>query len=344
MVPVLLHHDLEEHVLIISDLGSLPDLSECFGNLCTISLIHKSSDNPPASPAPRNRLIAPAEGSVIGEKVGMFFAGLHQPENVDMIRAPPYNDAHFLSHDGMLDTILNSAIKPVKEQLGLFPHLFSEHQISSGYQRIEDNFTRKTENDEKVIALGDCWTGALLVALENEPDAAQVGIIDWEFASIGRGVNGDVAQLLAHLHLLQIAAVWRRETGSQVAIDTILQSLTAAYRRRSQALGAPWLAQSASLAPDPYSLTTRVMRSAFLAHGAEMVNNAFWKEWACDSELCGGHESRGKEHCKLVERMVDKGWWYLSHAKDDEVQFVDTQNWDAIRHDESIILPLFYEG
>ncbi len=29
------------------------------------------------------------------------------------------------------------------------------------------------------------------------------------------------------------------------------------------------------------------MRSAFLTYGAEMINNAFYKDWVCTSHCCG---------------------------------------------------------
>ncbi len=230
----------------------------------------------------------------------------------------------------MLEMILQAAIRPVKEQLSLFPHLLPKNAISTMYQRVEDSFTRKTEQDEEAITLGDCWTGALLTGLNEAPAGPQVGIIDWEFASVGRGVNGDVAQLLAHLHLLEIAAGLQGQTDSLAAIDALLQGLTAEYRRRSQALNHCWLANSVSVAPGPHSLTARLMRSAFLALGAEIIDNAFWKDWVCDSEGCCSQRYQGKQHCKLIQKMVQTGCWYLYHAEEDEVKFVSNENWRAI--------------
>lgn len=253
-----------------------------------------------------------------------------------MIQNEPYNDTHFLRHDGMLDVLLEAAIRPVRGQLNLFPHLLPQSAIATVYQWVEENFKRKTEEDEKVVALGDCWTGALLVGLGDSPAASQVAVIDWEFACIGRGVNGDMAQLLAHLCLFRIAATWQEKTDSRAAIDAIIQGLTAEYRRRSHALGHPWLAESVSLAPEPDSLTARLMRSAFLAHGAEIINNAVWKDWVCDSELCCGKEFQGKQQCKLIQAMVKKGWWYLYHAQENEARFVDKENWDAVRNEHNL--------
>jgi hypothetical protein len=341
-VPVLLYHDQDEHVLIISDLGILPDLSECFGSLSSLPVNQVGTDNSTIRHSQGCPPISPAHGLMIGRKVGSFFAGLHQPANVDMICREPYNDPHFLEHDGMRDMVFEAAIKPVKEQLNLFPHLLPENTIAPVYQRLENNFTRRTEESEKVIALGDCWTGALLVDLGAPLASPQIGIIDWEFASIGRGVNGDMAQLLAHLSLFEVAAAWQGKPDLGDSIDAIIRGLTAEYRRQNQSFKPPWLAGSVSLAPDADSVTARVMRSAFLAHGAEIINNAFWKEWVCGSAQCCGTENQGKEHCKLIESMVQKGWWYLYHAQEDETGFVQEENWDAIR-DENILLPMFYE-
>ena len=84
------------------------------------------------------------------------------------------------------------------------------------------------------------------------------------------------------------------------------------------------------------------MRSAFLAHGAEMINNAFWKDWVCTGHCCCGEQAEEKQSCKLIQAMVEKGWWYLFHAREQEPSFVNGKNWDEVRH-ESIILPMFSE-
>lgn len=340
-VPTLLHHDLDQHILILSDLGLLPNLSECFSNLHSISLSKSTNESAENRLAPRTASISPALGLSIGQKVGSFFARLHQPQNAGMIKAPPYEDVDFLRHDAMSQLVLEEAIKPVEGQLGQFPHLASQAEISAVYQRVEENFTRKTEDDETVITLGDCWTGALLVGPDDLPAAPQVGIIDWEFSSIGRGLNGDIAQLLAHLHLFDIAAVWQEDTDSRMAVSAIIKGLIEEYRHRSQVLGAPWLPRAVLSVPEPNSPSVKVMRSAFLAHGAEMVNNAFWKDWACTNIRCCGTGSSEKRRCKLVQTMVEKGWWYLQHARENGESFVNKQNWAAV-HQDTMIFPIFY--
>jgi len=92
-VPGLLHHDQEEHVLIISNLGFRPNLSECFGNLCGITFAKEAPENLITPPKlGKFTPISPAEGLMIGQKVGSFFAGLHRPRNVAMLRSAPYKD------------------------------------------------------------------------------------------------------------------------------------------------------------------------------------------------------------------------------------------------------------
>ncbi|KAF7509202.1 hypothetical protein GJ744_008262 [Endocarpon pusillum] len=339
-IPVLLHHDQEEHVLIISDLGPLPNLSEFFDDLASITTAKGVNKDSSARTSSGVTPISPAEGVMIGQKLGSFFAGLHQRTNVEMIRNEPYHDPHFLKHDGMLDMVLEAAIRPVKEQLNLFPDLFPHDAVSMVYQRVEDNFTRTSDDDEKVLALGDCWTGALLIGLGHPTGPPEVAVIDWEFACVGRGVNGDIAQLLAHLCLFEIAAAWQGRADSGATIKAIMEGLIREYRSRSDALTQIWLAKSKLVAPEPHSLTARLLRSAFLAHGAEIVNNAFWKDWVCFSELCCVRGPKEKHQCKLIQTMVRRGWWYLYHAREDEAGFVDKQNWDAIR-DECVLMWIF---
>jgi hypothetical protein len=341
-VPILLYHDQDEHVLIISDLGRLPNLTDCFADLFRASIgLGRTEDVTPGT-SQGCVPMSPAEGFSIGQMAGSFFAGLHNPANVLMIHSKPYNDAQFLRHDGMRDVVLEAAIRPLKEQLNRFPHLLPTDAVPTVYQWVEDDFTRTTHEEEKAIALGDCWTGAMLVGLEHSAAAPLVAVIDWEFACIGRGVNGDMAQLLAHMCLFETAAAWQGKADSRAAINGFIRGLTGEYRRRSHALGHFGLAESASLAPEPHSWTARLMRSAFLTHGAEMISNIFAKEWVCNSALCCGKEPQGKPQCKLIQEMVETGWWYLAHAREDDATFVTQENWDAVQ-EEHILSRMFYE-
>lgn len=129
----------------------------------------------------------------------------------------------------------------------------------------------------------------------------QVGIIKRKFASIGRGVNGDMAQLLKHLRLLRVAAAWQKQADNLAAINAFPQGLTENYRCRSHALSAPWLAESAYSAPEATSLTARLMRFPFLAHRADMIKNSFLEDWVCTSHRsCGGQADPSSGRERLV--------------------------------------------
>jgi hypothetical protein len=142
--------------------------------------------------------------------------------------------------------------------------------------------------------------------------------IDWEFAGFGRGPHGDMAQLIAHLELLYIAASQFESLENDVygrshhtAIATLLSSLIRAYRANSDVI-----LSKATIGP--------MMRSALLATGAEIINCAFWKRWICRSDTCPcviswSHEDKARSHhCQLVQRMLRHGISYLRLAGHDE--------------------------
>ena len=179
------------------------------------------------------------------------------------------------------------------------------------------------------------WTGAILAGTEeNDPIT---GVIDWEFACLGRGVNGDMSQLMAHLHLFKLAAEGRGEELLLQGITSLIQSITSTYHEQSIKEAAKWM-------PGPVTplntLQATVMRSAFLAHGAEIVNCAFWKAWPCDDKGCGQPHPAERRDCRLIQRMIQVATWYLDRAGEDEAKFADTPNWDKLR-DDPFITPLF---
>lgn len=318
-VPTLLHHDLEEHVPIVSDIGPLPNLSEIFSSL--------GGYTPLVSPAsvsvPEYALGTPlGYYAIVGRKIGSFFARLHSPYSLSCIINSPRHGTEFLSNPTMRDIVLDHAIRPLKAQLELFPRILSASEAKILYQRVEDNFVRSPPMKERAMVLGDCWTGAILVgAMEDGP---MVGVIDWEFASIGRGVDGDMAQFLAHLQLFQLAASWHEQSIQHQALELLTGELTTAYRRQSITEEVKWAGEGK---PAAASLQARMMRSAFLGCAAEMINCAFWKVWPCESPRCGTPHPTEQEGCKLIQQMVEKAVWYLRLAGDDEMEFVKEQNW-----------------
>ncbi len=56
----------------------------------------------------------------------------------------------------------------------MFPH----GAVSMIYHRVENDFTSTADDDEKMIALGDSWTGALLIGMGNLTGPPDVAVID----------------------------------------------------------------------------------------------------------------------------------------------------------------------
>jgi hypothetical protein len=321
-------------VLIVSDIGPLPNLSEIFSSLGGyLPLV-----SPASVSAPEYALGKPLGCyAIVGRKIGSFFARLHSTSSLSCLVNSPHHGIEFLSNPTMRDMIFDHAIRPLKAQLELFPQILSASEAKTLYQRVEDDFVRSPPMNEKAMVLGDCWTGAILVGMiEDDPT---VGVVDWEFASIGRGVDGDMAQFLAHLRLFQLAASWHEQSNQHQALEILTGELTTAYRRQSITEGAEWAREGK---PAADSLQARMMRSAFLCCAAEMTNCAFWKVWPCKSPSCGTPHPTEQEGCKLIQQMVERAVWYLRLAGDDEAEFVKEQNWLATQAD-GYIRRLFQE-
>jgi hypothetical protein len=287
-LPALLHHDTEQHVLILSDLGRLPNLSDIFAQLgghapgpqpnfdVPRTIFSDLTAKPSASRQPFF--------SSIGDRLGTFFATLHSRTTYTKILWQ-----HRIEHfqiPAIKEIVLNHAIKPVRDQLKLFPELLSLDEADVITDLLVEDFQRDTLDDERSFVLGDSWTGAVLVEPDGltspaSPDASspRVGVIDWEFATFGRGLHGDIAQLLSHLEVLRISAR-QSETFSQQlhALDDMIAAMINSYT------------ETASLATE--ELSEHILISAILTHAAEMVQIAFWKRWRCATGACPVHGSR----------------------------------------------------
>src|SRR5256885_962694 len=196
---------------------------------------------------------------VIGERIGSFFARLHSSRTLAQVTGPDGRGEEFLYNPKAREVVHEFAIRPIKALLDSFPDMFENTKPDVLFQRIEADFLRQTLGDELALAIGDCWTGAILAGTdENDPIT---GVIDWEFACLGRGVNGDMSQLMAHLHLFKLAAEGRGEELLLQGITSLIQSITSTYHEQSIKEAAKWM-------PGPVTplntLQATVMRSAFL--------------------------------------------------------------------------------
>ncbi|KAK5062498.1 hypothetical protein LTR84_004571 [Exophiala bonariae] len=352
MTPEILHYDASDHVLILSDLGALPDLSNVF---CELGGYTPGSDNgrpevplpPPKSPRVGQRL---TDNEVtffenLGTKLGRFFARLHS-QRVHQAILDPASGQHTSLTVGdeicgfpllpqMKTVVHEHVIKPLRSQLRLFPSLIGIEEADTLFSAIEADFLRDTGEQERCFVIGDCWTGTILVDLDRPEGETKVGVIDWEFANIsGRGINGDISQFTAHLELFLIAASsWGGDgaPGHISPLKEIMQALIATYE-----------AERAQV--DDSTLKETITRSAFLSHGAELINCAFWKIWICKDSEClacrrqneissaeglsedpdgsqrPSHASQATEQadapeqCTLIAKMVSRGLAFLRCA------------------------------
>ncbi|EFW17153.1 conserved hypothetical protein [Coccidioides posadasii str. Silveira] len=173
-------------------------------------------------------------------------------------------------------------------------------------QVVEKDFERQEFfEDEGCFSLGDLWPGGLTVDIN-------IGVIDWEFAALGRGANGDMAQLLAHLHLYLIA--WKFSTGQKArvpaGIERLMETLCLGYYHyNSRKTSLDYGKEELDNVDHPGRGDSReipvwqqVFRSALILHGREMINNAVETDWGVF------YEDGSKEGEKrLVQRMIGTG-------------------------------------
>jgi hypothetical protein len=230
------------------------------------------------------------------------------------------------------DLVLQAAVMPVKDYLERCEIPFAQGL----YDRVVSDYQRTNVPAENCFALGDFTPSAVLIATSGQQP---LGIIDWEFSGVGRGPNGDMAQLLACLHLLLMAASPNYQQYS--AVESLIQGICSSYRRHSS----QWFEQlhlrkaTAPNADEPEPHTSseaehlQIFRSALILHGREMVNNAIDRQWPSSSQ---------KESSALVQKMVRKGVWYMERAGDDLKGMLDAANLEELlMEDGRIMLGLF---
>ena len=197
--------------------------------------------------------------------------------------------------------MFNYAIRPVSSQLKLFPSLLTSTEADALGETLVSDFQRPLHPSEQSFVIGDCWTGTILIDISEE-GLTSIGVIDWEFAGIGRGAHGDIAQFLAHLELLRISATYSQHSNeSSPAFDRVEALISSFVTSYSKLYRPTFLAL-------PLGIRLNVMRSAILSHAAEMINCAFWKAWPCHSSTCPAMEQRHSvpQECDLIKAMIER--------------------------------------
>ncbi|MCJ1429514.1 hypothetical protein MMC29_007429 [Sticta canariensis] len=305
LVPHLLYHDQDSHVLILSDLGDLLTLREHISGQTILSgdvAFYQS----------------------VSVRLGSFFAVLHSNHSLQVVGNKRMDE---LQNPDVKGFIYNEVVVPVEACL----KRFNIPDASQLYRRVESDFPRENRMEEQSLVVGDLWPGGILLSKVDAPEDV-LGVVDWEFASLERGLNGDMAQLFAHLRLHLLAST--EGSLAQTALETLLASISSTYRHQCRILGSAWtLPGSPRFVDSPCAASVFTLRSAFILHDREIINNALLQKWPC--KCC---EDSQYQNCALLTEMVNKGAWYLRRAGDNDVEFVGEENWREIYAENENIL------
>ena len=178
-------------MLILTDLGDLPNLSDIFGALGgqTFGEEPLKADNNLFSSSDQH--LSTEQGQFfqdIGDRLGRFFARLHRPEICARVL-----DRHTLRYFQVYEIrniVLELAMKPVAPRIKLFPEFATREEADNLGDALVEDFLRVTSEDELFFIHGDCWTGGILVSpptATTTQNMGNLGIIDWEFALLNRG-------------------------------------------------------------------------------------------------------------------------------------------------------------
>jgi hypothetical protein len=208
------------------------------------------------------------------------------------------------------------------------------------FRRAIADFNRDPADEEQAFIHGDAHPYNMVVA-PAAPEAIlllSAGVIDWEYARIGRGVSQDFAVASAYYALMEIAAAYRSELKTCMASADALRyicnfrySLVSHYRAVSRQEGAKWAKGGAISGPS--DSRAFIVRSAMIAHGTEIIRRAIALRRKCGHRKCmeGGDLEKSKAHCELMRRMIRHGVWYLHVSGADMLEFSDPENWKRLQ-------------
>jgi len=259
------------------------------------------------SPGDPDALLCAASMGRFGADVGAFFARLHSPQSLSLVRAAGL-DLSLLDRQLSKEIVLEHAVRSIPgilQQHGALP----QAEIDTLYARVLGDYVRPPLADEECFSMGDCHPGCIMVLAAAEQDTA-AGVIDWEFATTrGRGINGDMAQLLSYLHLFLLSR--GRDTAQYKAAREFTVGLCGAYSAGSRV----------SL-PTTGHERWDMFRSALILHGREMINQA--ADWPL---------SEGAAVSTTAD-MVRAGVWYLERAGDDVGHMLEEANLRLLKDEE----------
>lgn len=205
-----------------------------------------------------------------------------------------------------------AAIEPLRTRLGSTPN------ADKLFARVEQGLHAQEKAHPWSLAMGDFTQGSILMRDPSEAEDWTPTLVDWEFGQLnGRGVDGDLAQFLAHLHCELLLLSHLQTSALRRAISAFSLGFCAGYASRA----------GLRLRRRADDETLRLMRWAFITHGREMVNQA-----------CESYE--GNERFGEILRV---GIWYLERAGDSVEEFLEQDNWRELDKEDEMMLQSLFE-
>jgi hypothetical protein len=262
-VPELLHYDENAHVLILEDLGEVMSLASWIASFDSLLPSNHSSSE--------TSLVNLADD--LGRRIGVFFGRLHSPSTLRDAAFKGddnWNVEDSLANNFGFEVVLDCAINPIKSKLAKYvPQVSKARKVSKTadelWSIVLDNFTRSVSSEEQSFVLGDFYPGSVLLP-QNVQVGSQIGVIDWEFSGLGRGLHGDLAQCLAHLSL----ALFRCESTTSArytAVKALIHGILSAYVNESRKDGGLLCTRTKS-----NQELMKTFRSAVITYAGEMLN------------------------------------------------------------------------
>ncbi|KAK4234202.1 kinase-like domain-containing protein [Achaetomium macrosporum] len=335
LIPHIISHDPAQSILALQDLGDeLLTLWEFFTPTTTAAASSlRSHASRAAAPATK-----PNAAATIGARLGTFFASLHSASTLAAIQGQGPNDieaVRVLDKSLTRQVVRDAAVAPILARLQ-DPGGLDAAAAERLYARAVADYERGPihgpgQLEECCLSMGDFHPGSVLGKQKGDVAAPVVGVIDWEFATTenGRGVNGDMAQFLASMHVLMLSLAREGEIGAvREAVELFLRELCSAYAKRSDLARRVKDAVAARrIKADEPAL--RIFRSTLILFGRETINQAVERTW---------------EHVPAVsvEEMVRAGAWYLERAADSIEEMVVDRNWEELMKEKpKMMLGLF---
>jgi len=193
--------------------------------------------------------------------------------------------------------------------------------------------------------------------------ALKMGVISWARASLrGRGLDGDMANLIGDLEVHRVVVDHHRQVGLlrlgqdspydfefyHQALVALTESIIQAYKKNSD-----WLRKlpkrskvNKDFMVEPgafgrirnrrgYSTSLLLLeRSAFLTVGFRLLESAFENTFLCLDPMCNlpdGTHTPTQRDCVVVQKILKRGSWYLKRAGSSYDDFARKLNRRAIK-------------